>query len=199
MAAAAFDGVAPHRAVDPADVVDADYEIVRPGRPEPVPAVKVETAQASPRVGMDMLRKEKSEPERRAPARGGPLVWITGIGIALAAFWVSGGHALVRDSGLFSGPQAVQAAFSVTGVRSRFDVSGAKPVLLVDGEAANEGGEAGVLPPLEIRIAASDGRVTRYTLGTSGRVLAAGERFAFSSRLDVPKNGVGAVSVTFAE
>ena len=39
----------------------------------------------------------------------------------------------------------------------------------------------------------------RYRLGTSGRPLAPGEAFAFSSRLDVPKNGVKSVSVTFGE
>ena len=55
------------------------------------------------------------------------------------------------------------------------------------------------LPPLEIRVTGNDGRTTRYTLGTSGRPLAPGERFAFSSRLEVPKNGVKTVSVTFAE
>ena len=55
------------------------------------------------------------------------------------------------------------------------------------------------LPPLEIRVTGNDGHVTRYTLGTSGRSLAPGERFGFASRLDVPKNGVRTVSVTFAD
>ena len=75
---------------------------------------------------------------------------------------------------------------------------GTKPVLFVDGEAANDGAKAAPLPPLEIRVTGNDSQVTRYTLGTSSRSLAPGERFGFSSRLDVPRNGVKAVSVTFA-
>ena len=56
-----------------------------------------------------------------------------------------------------------------------------------------------ILPALEIRVTGNDGRITRYRLGTAARPLAPGETFAFSSRLDVPKNGVKTVSVTFAE
>lgn len=197
MTAAAFGAAAPHHAGPARDVVDADYEVVGPAGP--VLASQGVAAQATAPGGMDMLRKMTVAPQRQASSRGGPLFWATGIGVALAAFWVAGGHTLVRDSALFSGSQAPKAAFSVAGVSSRFDISGAKPILLVDGEAANEGSEAGTMPPLEIRVAAADGSVTRYTLGTSGRILAAGERFAFSSRLDVPKNGVGAVTVAFAE
>lgn len=197
MTAAAFGGAAPYRAGPATDVVDADYEVVGPSGP--APALQGTAPQPAAPGGMDMLCKTTAAPVKRAPARGGPLFWATGIGIALAAFWAAGGHVLVRDFASLSGPQAPKAAFSVAGVSSRFDISGTKPVLLVDGEAANEGSEAGILPPLEIRVAAADGSVTRYTLGTSGRILAAGERFAFSSRLDVPKNGVGTVSVAFAE
>ena len=47
-------------------------------------------------------------------------------------------------------------------------------------------------------VTGNDRRITRYTLGTSNRSLAPGERFGFSSRLDVPRNGVKTVSVTFA-
>jgi hypothetical protein len=72
-------------------------------------------------------------------------------------------------------------------------------LLFIDGEASNDGNGASALPPLEIRVTGNDGRITRYTLGTAGRPLAPGERFAFSSRLDVPKNGVRTVSVAFAE
>jgi hypothetical protein len=72
-------------------------------------------------------------------------------------------------------------------------------VLFVDGEAANDGAAAQQLPPLEIVVTGNDGRITRYRLGTSGRPLAPGETFAFSSRLDVPKNGVKTVSVSFGE
>ncbi|TIU53758.1 MAG: hypothetical protein E5W30_15220, partial [Mesorhizobium sp.] len=90
------------------------------------------------------------------------------------------------------------AVFSISDITSRIDASGLKPVLFVDGEAANDGAQAAQMPPLEIRVTGNDSQVTRYTLGTSGRSLAPGERFGFSSRLDVPRNGVKAVAVNFA-
>jgi hypothetical protein len=119
--------------------------------------------------------------------------------VALAAFWVSGGHALIRHSGLFTASADESSLLSITGVTSHVEASGEKPVLFVDGEAGNDGDASAALPPLEIRVTGEDGGVTRYTLGTSGRALAPGQRFAFSSRLDVPRNGVKAVAVSFAE
>lgn len=72
-------------------------------------------------------------------------------------------------------------------------------MLLVGGEATNDGTIAEKLPPLDIFVTDNDGVVTRYRLGTSGQALAPGEKFAFSSRLDVPKNGVKTVSVSFGK
>src|SRR5690606_35376403 len=97
-----------------------------------------------------------------------------------------------------AGPGA-GAAHSINRVTSRVDASGAKPVLLVDGEVANDGTGPSPLPPLEIKVLGNDGRITRYTLGTSGRPLEPGERFAFSSRLEAPKDCVKTVSVMFAD
>ena len=71
-------------------------------------------------------------------------------------------------------------------------------MLFVDGEAANDGAGPETLPPLEIRVTDNNSNVIRYRLGTSNRSLAPGERFGFSSRLDVPKDGVRTVSVIFA-
>ncbi|QKC81602.1 hypothetical protein [Mesorhizobium sp. NZP2077] len=181
-----------------ADIVDADYEVM----PRFIPAV--ESVSPLPRAivtppieGMDMLRKPEAPTERPPAARGGPIFWIAGIGAAFAAFWVSGGHALVRQAPFLSAAQA--SALTISGVTSRIDASGANPVLFVDGEAANDGTGPATLPPLEIRVTGNDGRTARYTLGTSGHSLASGERFRFASRLDVPKNGVRTVLVTFAE
>lgn len=188
----------PRRGVPAAGVIEADYLVVEPGRPErAAPPDAASPGPAASAGGMEMLRGSAPPARERMP--GGPLFWGAGIAVALAAFWVSGGHALVRHSPLFSPAQAAKAAFSVTAISSRFDVSGPHPVLLVDGEAANEGSESGILPPLEIRVAAPGGATTRYRLGTSGRMLGPGQSLAFSSRLDVPKNGVGAVSVAFTE
>ena len=184
------------------DVVDAEYETVPAiGRqPEsPVqPAPTMIASPAAPLAGMEMLRGPEAQAARTQAVHGGPVFWVFGIGLAAMAFWVAGGHALVRDVPFLS-VQAPQQALSISGVTSRVDASGARPVLFIDGEAANGGTATETLPPLDIVVTGNDGLVTRYRLGTAGRPMAPGETFAFSSRLDVPKNGVKTVSVTFAE
>ncbi len=184
------------------DIVDADFEILESPaaerRSRPAPRDFVSAEDGPPREGMAMLRRNAAPPARGQASRGGPIFWIAGVGLALAAFWVSGGHALVRKTPLFAQGEAA-AALSIAGVTSRVDGSGPKPVLIVEGEAGNDGPNAMPLPPLDIAVTGSDGRVTRFTLGTSGSPLAPGERFAFSSRLEVPRSGVTAVSVSFAE
>lgn len=191
-------------ATEPAeDVVDADYEIVRPVSREDLKSIGAAAVAAPPSMaasapaGMAMLR-EGSATRARKTERGGPLFWIAGAVLIVGAFWVSGGHALVRQSASLVAPEP-QSAFSISGVTSRVDASGAHAVLLVDGQASNDGSAAGMLPSLTIAVTTNAGKTIRYNLGTSGRPLEAGEKFAFSSRLDVPKDGVKAVSVTFAE
>jgi hypothetical protein len=189
------------RAARPDDVIDADY-ISLPGRsalsaPKP--------RDSSPRIGpaetpagrMDMLRQSETKIPP-GPGRGGPLFWTIGVGLVAAAFWISGGHALLHDVP-FAGRQVSRSALSIYGITSRIDASGAQSVLLVDGEAVNDGEATEHLPPLEIAVIGNDGLTTRYRLGTSGRPLSSGETFAFSSRLDAPKNGVKTVSVRFAQ
>jgi hypothetical protein len=185
-----------------ADVVDADFIVLGPDSPTQFdrspPQAPVEVVEPAPLLdGMGMLRKGETAPEMHNASPGGPLFWSGGVVIALLAFWVSGGHVLFHENAFFD-PDRVTSALSISSVSSRVDSSGHRPVLLVDGEAGNDGMEAAELPPLEIRVTGNDGRITRYGLGTSGRTLPPGERFAFSSRLDVPRNGVTAVSVTFA-
>ena len=181
------------------DIVDADYEVLPRLVPRMEAASLPERGVATPSMaGMDMLRKPEAATARPPASRGGPIFWIAGVAAALAAFWVSGGHALVRQTPFWTVEQPEGAVLSIAGVTSRVDASGFTPVLFVDGEAVNDGVKAGQLPPLEIRVTGNDSRITRYTLGTSNRSLAPGERFGFSSRLDVPRNGVRAVAVTFA-
>jgi hypothetical protein len=182
------------------DIVEADYEVLSH------PARATTAVRQAPRImptpsveGMDMLRKPDVMPGRAPASHGGPIFWIAGLGSVLAAFWISGGDALVRQMPFYPEVGQGAVAFTLSGVTSRVDVSGIKPLLFVDGEAANDGAGTSPLPPLEIKVTGNDGRITRYTLGTAGRPLAPGERFTFSSRLDVPKNGVKAVSVAFAE
>jgi hypothetical protein len=147
---------------------------------------------------MDMLRRNEPEKMSRNSVPGGPLFWATSVALVLAAFWVSGGHALVRSASI-AGIEAPRSALRISGVTSRVDASGVRAILLVDGEAANDGNSLEHMPPIEIAVTGNDGLVTRYRLGTSGRPLSPGETFDFSSRLDAPKNGVKTVTVTFAD
>ncbi len=184
------------------DIVDADF-VTLSGKPRH-PSGDDEIAKAcSPAAGlqavrtqgMAVLRKGSPSPARPFSTRGGPAFWLTGILIAATAFWIGGGHALVMDMAMFQ--DAPQTALSISAVTSRVDDSGARPLLLVDGEAGNDGAGAAEVPPLEIRVTGEDGRITRYRLGTSGRLLAPGERFSFSGRVEVPRSGVKSVSVAF--
>jgi hypothetical protein len=178
------------------DIIDADYEIVSPPERDPdrsrFPAAPMPAA-----GGMAMLRRAGNDLAAKGPVRGGPLFWTFGMAAAAAAFWLSGGHALIRPALL--SPEPGRTTLTISGVSSRIQNAGAKSFLHVDGHAANDGEGAAALPPLEIRVASNDGRVTRYKLGTYARQIEPGERFAFSSRLDVPKSGVKTVSVTFGE
>jgi hypothetical protein len=192
MAGATAQAVRPVLAAAFDDIVDADYEIVSP--PERDPRRSPNRTSAAPAGGMAMLRRAGGELAARGPVRGGPIFWIFGMAAVAAAFWISGGHALVRPAA----PQPA-AALTISGVSSRIETAGRNSFLHIDGHAANDGTAAADLPPLEIRVASNDGRVTRYNLGTSGRAMKPGDKFAFSSRLDVPKSGVKTVSVTFGE
>ena len=177
-----------------ADIVDAEYETIRTTAPER-PAATIGSTEASP-AGMEMLRGTDRAAARAHFGRAGASFWVFGMGIAATAFWVSGGHALVRDLPAFAqvGPAG---ALRISGVTSRVEGPPARSLLFVDGEAANDGDAAQALPPLDILVTGHDGHVTRYRLGTNGRALPPGEIFAFSSRLDAPKSGVRTVSVRF--
>lgn len=182
------------------DIVDADYEIL-PSSEAIAPLDGASLAAAAPTpAGMDMLRTAMQVKEAAAtrPARGGPLFWGLGMALAAAAFWVSGGHSLIRQSAVFGVAQA-GPRFSISAISSRIEETASGPVLLVEAEAINGGPDATPLPPLEIHVTGNEGKTTRYNLGTATEPLPAGRRFAFSSRLDVPKNGVKTVSVTFGE
>ncbi len=194
--AAAFDAAG--------DIVDADFVTLPPGlTTRDTPPLSSSPPPAQPATppglgGMGMLRKAEARPARPFSKRGGPAFWAVGACLAATAFWIAGGHALagyLAMAGQQDGPHSALGIFAVT---SRVDRSGGHPVLFVDGEAGNDGAASAPLPPLEISVTGHDGRVTRYRLGTSGRELAPGERFGFSSRVEVPRNGVRTVSVAFA-
>jgi len=181
-----------------ADIVDAEFSTVGPAPERGGIAAPGPRPDAEPSPGMDIL-KGKPAADRTA-ARGGPLFWTFGLCLVIGAFWVSGGHALVSRPPA-DAPQSAQppgpGALRLDGIASRLERRDDRLFLLVDGEVVNEGSVGAAVPGLEISVAGKDGRVTRYFLGTSGERLKPGARFAFSSRLEAPKDGVETVTVDF--
>jgi hypothetical protein len=180
------------------DIVDAEFETVDRETGKSVTAVlpsAVPKPEPGATAGMDILRKRWEGRLAFGSVRGGPFFWTAGLALAAAAFWFSGGHALVLDA---SGPmQRAAQPLRIASVISRVDTSGGRVMLNIDGEAVNDGGKALPMPALDIQVMGNDDVTTRYNLGTSGSTIAPGERFAFASRLPAPKNGVKSVSVTF--
>jgi len=196
-------------AVDPifgqADIVDAQFETVRPAEPAALaqgrPITAIGTA-AAPVQGLDSLRKDEATARPRGPVRGGPVFWVVGLGLAAGAFWVSGGHALVRQAPFVgeTGPsEPLASPLHIVDVVSRVEEHGGRSILFVEGKALNDDRTERMLPRLEIGVTGNDGTVMRYNLGTTVEPLAPGAAFAFSSRLEAPKEGVRSVSVTFQE
>lgn len=184
----------------PEDIIDAEFVTLPRGLPEQdkQPLFKGEGFDNPHSAdGMGMLRKTTSRKAGPFAERGGPAFWAVGTGVAAAAFWVAGGHALVNHMP-FTAQNGPRSMLSISAVTSHVDESGERPVLFVDGQAGNDGTSSAPLPPLEISVTGNDGTITRYRLGTVERALAPGERFAFSSRVEVPRNGVKTVTVAFA-
>jgi hypothetical protein len=184
------------------DIVDAEFETLRPTAAERLapPVTAIGTA-AAPAQGLGTLRKGNRAAAPQAAARGGPIFWTVGLALAAGAFWVSGGHALVRQGASIAPAPQVQPVnpLRIAQVTSRVEDHGGRKVLFVDGKAVNEGSGERALPPIVIGVTANDGRTVGYRLGTSGEPLAAGGAFGFSSRLEAPMEGVKSVSVTFEE
>lgn len=184
---------------DFSDVVDADYEIVCGDAPkrESRTEKRISNPPETSAAGMGVLRFDQAsaEPARR---RGGAMFWSVAIGLIFATFWVSGGHAYFRDA-LPVESVSPQATLRISNISSRIEDTGSAGVLYIDGEAINESAAALKRPPLEIRIIGNDGAITRHKLGTAGTIMTPGEKFAFSSRLGVPKTGVRTVSAAFIE
>lgn len=187
----------PQRVV-PDDIIDADFEVVtHAARPDESSAAQPVFANPSANVGgMEMLRSAQLRPDA-GPVRGGPIFWISGISLAAMAFWAAGGHSVMHAAAL---PLSWQASnLRIADINSRVDSSGGKPLLLIDGAAFNDGNSTAVLPPIDIAVAGNDGKILRYRLGTSAVAVAPGARWDFSSRLDLPMNGIKTVTVAFSE
>lgn len=146
--------------------------------------------------GMELLtRRALDETQRR---RGGTMFWASGLTLVVLAFWLSGGHELARSK-VLAMQEEKSPSLQIADVESRLEHQNGRDILFVNGAAENRGAETRPLPPIEIAVIATDGAVTRYYLGTSETELTPGGRYAFSSRLEPPRNGVKIVAVTFQE
>ncbi len=186
-------GGASRRPEAPADVIDADYIEVTPERPAPAQAARP-APQPAEMPQMEMLRQPGASRLPALSGRGGPAFWIGGCAAVCAAFWISGGHALVRGAIPYA---AEAAALSVRDVVSTTRTVDGAPALFVDGTVRNEGKAPGAVPALAIQVVSLSGEASVYRLGTLRTPLPPGAKYSFSSRLDVPKDGVKTVSVSF--
>src|SRR5690606_28499681 len=184
----------PATAREPSGFTDAEYETVE----RALPAAPAPLQDEKPAAGMDFLRAGAKAIDDGS-RRGGPLFWTFGLVLVVLAFWVSGGHALMRQHMPALPLAGPEEPLQIGEVASRVERHNGRAVLFVDGRAENRGGEALALPSIEIAVTANDGATTRYFLGTRGAELAPGDRYSFSSRLEAPTNGVKTVSVSFQE
>ena len=182
-----------------ADFSDAEYETVGSARQAPAtPLAAPDSVGPEPASGMDFLRAGARVIDEHSQ-RGGPLFWIVGLTLVVLAFWVSGGHALVRQQVAALAPTEAREPLRIAEVKSRVERHGGRDVLFVEGRAENHGSARLVLPGIEIIVRETGGGSKHYFLGTNGTELAPGERYSFSSRLEAPRNGVEQVSITFQE
>jgi hypothetical protein len=188
------------RALRQDDVVDAEFETLSLGPAERLlpPPATIRTP-AAPDRGLDTLRKSHLAAASAPASRGDPLFWSVGLCLVAAAFWVSGGHALVGPSILPAWHVSPANPLRIAEVTSRVEDHGGHTVLFVDGKALNSGSEERSLPPIEVRVVGNDGQVASYGLNSLGDSLAPGATVSFSSRLEAPKDGVRSVSVKFRE
>lgn len=179
----------------PDDVIDAVYETVREAEaPKPKAARSISPTLA--RENLSILNGEAAVADRSN--NGGPAFWATGILAVAAAFWFSGGHALLdRQQGAIVPEQA--GAFEVMDVTSSLKKINGRQVLLVDGVVQNSSMRDAVAPDIMVNVVSDNGRTTRYVLGLGKPVVAAGDTADFSSRLTAPEGGVKRVYITFEE
>lgn len=180
----------------PVDLIDAEFISIGPAPVRERITPLYRPLFSPPVEGMAMLAGNRHAPVA-ARTSGGPLFWAGGAILALAAFWTAGGYSLLSRPP--QAPVADNSGLRIASVISRVDRTGARPILRVDGKAVNDGSSAVPMPPLHIQIVSAAGGSTLYKLGTAGQSLASGDFFDFSSRLDLPKDGVKTVFVTFAQ
>lgn len=179
------------------EIVDADY--ITLGRASTSSDLSRPTPRAAPgsaaMSGMDMLKSNGPRPSGPKGQRAGPLFWVLGSVAALAAFWISGGHAL-RGALLPATPANAVEAMRLVALRSHVDTSGVRGIVHVDGAVANNGASVEQVPRLAIEVRGDGGALTRYILDPGQARIGPGTRFPFSSRVNAPQGGVAGVSVS---
>lgn len=169
-----------------------DVDVSASSAAEPVSRIP---ANAAPTPGLSFLTKRA---DAATSSSGSPLFWTFGLGMVALAFWTSGGHALVREQVARLSP-GISQPILIDGVTSRVERHDGREVLFIEGRAKNPGSATQKLPSLAIVVKANDGTMKTYFLGTNDVVLASGDSYAFSSRLEAPTDGVKSVSITFRE
>ncbi|MBP0438168.1 hypothetical protein [Tianweitania sediminis] len=124
-------------------------------------------------------------------ARAGAMFWICGSALAFCAFWISGGHSILPEGSLTK-----SAGVTITNVETRVEESAGRAVLVVDGEARNNGAMDRAMPTILVAVTGQAGTVTRYQISGGGARVAADGTYLFSSRLRVSPEGVQSVAVT---
>lgn len=175
------------------DVVDAEYVTI-PASPAGEASVEPPraAARAADLTGMQSL-KRGAPMATPAGRRGGPLFWAGGCTLALAAFWIAGGHTL--SDAIFAAPAAA-VEMRIVELTSRVEDAGAGSLVMVDGKVAHGASAPQRAPRLAIDVRGDDGGATRYILDPGGAIIGAGELFPFSSRVVAPSGGVAGVSVS---
>lgn len=190
------------RVADDGDVIeDAEFEVLHLSTVIPSSsdrlAPRMRTGGIGHRDGMDMLRSRTG----RTPIpreRAGPLFWIVGVVLAVASFWISGGHALSRPLlALLSAP--AEEPMRIANLTSSVQERNGRRIVVIDGSVENTASAMSLVPTLAIEVTGDAGRVTRYTLGSAGALVEPGEHYRFSSRVNAPLGVVAAVSVKMAE
>lgn len=206
-----------------ADIIDAEFEDIgaaghphlqREKKPHHPPYGHRHPADTADPAHMATLRRDGAHVLAK-PDRGGIAFWSMGLLLVLGAFWFSGGYSMVLSTPLGilpasdpAAPQDAQQAFPseqlplsplhLANVSTDIQDHGGREIILVDGAVVNDGDKSLAIPPIAIEVTDRNRVVTRYFLGTNGRVLAPRERYAFSSRLIAPKNGAESVKVRFS-
>lgn len=184
------------------EIEDAEFEVLHLSTVIPSNADRLGPRMredgALPRAGMDMLKSASGNGAGAARERAGPLFWTMGVVVALASFWVSGGHTLSRPLLSRLSP-AADEPMRIAQLTSRVHEQNGKRLLVIDGRVENTAGAAGHMPTLAIEVTGDAGRVTRYTLDAAGPLIEPGQHYRFSSRVDAPMGAVADVSVTMAK